>query len=157
MTAGGAAELGVLRRMLAATFLFGSLGTGAELVLLDHTADVWQRIPLALIAFGTTSLAVVALKPAAAAIHAFRVVMALFVAAGLAGILLHYRGNAEFELEMQPGAAGLDLFWESMKGATPALAPGTMVLLGAIGLAYAYGHPAVRRQSDTSPVSGGAR
>ena len=32
----------------------------------------------------------------------------------------------------------MELFRESMKGATPALAPGTMMLLGALGFGYVY-------------------
>ncbi|MFB3131882.1 MAG: hypothetical protein ACE10K_05095, partial [Rhodothermales bacterium] len=50
---------------------------------------------------------------------------------------------AEFELEMYPTLKGLELFWESIKGATPALAPGTMIQLGLLGWAYTYRHPAL--------------
>jgi hypothetical protein len=122
--------------MIAAIFLFGSLGTGAELLLMEHTEGVWQNVPLVLVAIGCSGLAVMAIKPGRAQLRAFQLVMALFVASGLAGLWLHYRGNVEFELELRPGSSGLDLFRESMMGATPALAPGTMILLGAVGLAY---------------------
>jgi hypothetical protein len=50
---------------------------------------------------------------------------------------LHYQGNVEFERELAPDASGLPLVWEALKGATPALAPGTMMLLGAVGLTAA--------------------
>jgi hypothetical protein len=51
----------------------------------------------------------------------------------------------EFELETYPSISGLALFKEAMMGATPALAPGTMIELGLIGLAYTYRHPLLVR------------
>jgi hypothetical protein len=75
--------------------------------------------------------------------------MLLFVAGGIAGTLLHYRGNVEFEEEMHPGGTRWELFRGAIQGATPALAPGTMVLLGAIGLLYAYRHPALDAPEGT--------
>ena len=52
------------------------------------------------------------------------------------GIFFHLKVNIEFELEMYPNMKGLTLIWESLKGATPALAPGTMLASGMIGLLY---------------------
>jgi hypothetical protein len=57
------------------------------------------------------------------------------------GMGLHQSANAEFEQEMDPSLTGMKLFRESLSGATPALAPGTMIQLGLIGLVYAYRHP----------------
>jgi hypothetical protein len=131
-------RLRTIRRMLALMFLFGSLGTGTELVLMEHTEGVWQNVPLVLAAIGCCGLGLLSRKRGAAQLRAFQLLMALFVASGGAGVVLHYIGNAEFELELNPGASGLELFRESMKGATPALAPGTMVLLGALGFGYVY-------------------
>jgi hypothetical protein len=131
-----------LRRVLAALFLFGSVGTAAELLLLEHTEDAWQKAPLVLIAIGCVVLAVLAVRPSAAGLRTFQLAMVAYIASGVFGLGLHYQGNVEFELELQPGAAGLRLFWEALKGATPVLAPGTMALLGAIGLTYTYRHPA---------------
>jgi hypothetical protein len=151
-------QLTVLRRMLGAMFLFGSVGTGAELVLLEHTEDVWQKMPLVLIGAASAVLALVAIKPTLFAVRLFQIAMLLFIASGIIGVTLHYEGNVEFELELQPGATGIELFWEAMKGATPALAPGTMILLGALGLTYTYDHPAVRRQdAATAVINGGVR
>jgi hypothetical protein len=56
----------------------------------------------------------------------------------------------EFELEMYPGLSGLELFREAMKGATPALAPGTMTILGLLGLAYTYGLAPTNHPSESS-------
>jgi hypothetical protein len=74
--------------------------------------------------------------------------MALCVASGLLGIWFHYQGNVEFELEMYPTIGGVKLFWEAMKGATPALAPGTMIQLGLLGLLFTYRHPVFRGASN---------
>ncbi len=73
--------------------------------------------------------------------RALQLLMVVFIAAGAIGLTMHYQGNVEFELEMYPSRSGLELFREAMMGATPALAPGTMIQLALIGLAYAYGHP----------------
>jgi hypothetical protein len=133
-----AAKLDTIRRMLGALFLFGSLGTSAELMLMGHTEGVWQNVPLILLAIGCGTLGLVANKRGMTQLRAFQLVLILIVFSGVAGVLLHYKGNAEFELELDPDLSGIALFRESMRGATPALAPGTMILLGALGFGYAY-------------------
>lgn len=138
MRTGGERRLATIRRMLAMMFLFGSLGTAAELVLMEHTEGVWQNVPLVLIAIACCGLGLLASKRGTPQLRAFQVVMLLFVVSGAAGVLLHYKGNVEFERELSPDASGWELFRESMKGATPALAPGTMMLLGALGFGYVY-------------------
>lgn len=129
--------------MLLGLFLFASAGTGAELLLLDHFEDWQQWIPLVLLAIGLVSGAVAGLRPRRRSLSAFRVVTAAFVAAGFVGLYLHYAGNVEFEREMYPALAGQDLVWEALRGATPALAPGTMIGLGFLGLLFTYRHPAL--------------
>ena len=62
--------------------------------------------------------------------------MAAYLASGLVGLWFHYSGNAEFELEMYPSLSGWSLVREALSGATPALAPGTMIHLGLLGLTY---------------------
>ena len=141
-------QLTAVRRMLAAMFLFGSTGTGAELVLLEHTEGLWQQAPLVLIGLAFALFAVLAIRPTVVIVRAFQMAMTLFIASGIAGVVLHYQGNVEFEMELRPGAEGVELFWEALKGATPSLAPGTMILLGALGLAYTYVQPAVRRRRE---------
>jgi hypothetical protein len=125
---------GGLRRVLTAIFLFGSIGTAAELLLLDHVEGAWQKAPLALIGLACALLAVLAIRPSPAGMRLFQLTMIAFLVSGAAGVVLHYQGNVEFERELAPDAAGFPLFWQALKGATPALAPGTMLLLGALGL-----------------------
>ena len=135
-------ELDVIRRTLAAIFIAGSIGTGFELLLLEHTEGVWQIVPLALLVIGCIAIVRVMLRPRMGGLRLFQLTMWLSIASGLVGVWLHYQGNVAFELELSPDAQGRELFWEALKGATPSLAPGTMALLGAVGLAYAYRHPA---------------
>lgn len=140
----------VLRRWLLAILTLGIAGTLAELILLGHFEDRPQWVPLWLLTLGVAAIGACLLAPGARTILLLRLLMAGFVAAGLAGVALHYRGNVEFELEMYPDRHGLELVREALAGATPALAPGTMIVLGLIGLAYTTGHPllSVRRRRD---------
>ena len=71
-----------LRRVLAALFLFGSVGTAAELWLLEHTEDVWQKAPLVLITIAAVVLAVLTVRPSAAGVRFFQLAMVAFIASG---------------------------------------------------------------------------
>lgn len=133
------------RRFLFWILLLSFLGTGTELRLLEHTEDVWQLVPLTLLAAGTVTLGAFRLRPGRRILQALQGLMALFVAAGAVGVYLHYVGNAEFELEMSPSLGGWELFRASLEGATPTLAPAAMAQLGLLGLLYAFRHPAARR------------
>jgi hypothetical protein len=140
--------LRIVRRILLAALWVGMAGTGLELLLLEHYDEWRQIIPLGLLATGMLVLLWHAVHRSAAPVRALQALMLLFVVAGATGLALHYRGNAEFELEMCPSRSGWELFRESMMGATPALAPGTMIQLALIGLAYSYRHPRLRRDAE---------
>lgn len=114
--------------------LLGSVGTAGELILLEHTETPWQWLPVVALILGTLVCAGVLVTDRAWVAEVFRMVMIVFVFMGTVGTYLHYKGNVEFELEMYPDRGGLELFLESLKGATPALAPGAMLLLGLVGL-----------------------
>jgi len=144
---------GFLRGALLALVLFGAVGLVLELLLLEHFESALQFIPLALLALVLVSGAALARWPSVRTIQLFRAVMLLCVVAGAVGVFLHYRGNVEFELERQPLRRGFDLFWEAMRGATPALAPGALSQLGLLGLVYTFRHPALRRGAST-PAEG---
>ena len=127
-----------LRRFLAAIFLLGSFGLAAELVLVGHFEDAWQLLPLVLIAVGTVTLIWDAARPNGWSLLVFRVTAVLLVAGGLLGLALHYQSNVEFELEMYPDRKGFELAREALSGAVPALAPGALIQLGLVGLAYTF-------------------
>lgn len=133
-----------LRGLILLVLCFGMIGTLAELILLEHTEDTWQWIPLILLCAGLLTALPLAVRSRRLTVRCFQIVMVLFIAAGLAGLYLHYSGNVEFELEMYPTMEGFELIWQALSGATPALAPGAMALFGMIGLTLTYGHTATR-------------
>lgn len=132
-----------LRRALLALVLLGTCGLGAELFFLEHTESLWQWLPLGVLGVGLAAGLAVALRPGRATIRVFRGAMGLCVAVGVLGLYLHFDGNVAFERETDPTAGGWDLFWRSLHGATPALAPGALVQLGLLGLVWAFRHPAL--------------
>lgn len=138
--------LPAVRRILLAILLLGLLGTGTELFLVGHFEDSWQLIPFVLLGLGLVVIAWQIGRPSYASVRAMQVTMILFVVGGLVGLVLHYRGNMEFQLEANPSLGGLELFWKVMKAkAPPALAPAAMSQLGVLGLAYTYRHAALSR------------
>jgi hypothetical protein len=124
-----------LSRLLLAIWTFGLVGVAAELVLLEHYEDAPQFIPFGVIAVALVIGGWYALLPGLLSLRAFRFVQLLFGATGATGLYLHYRGNVEFEKERDASLGGIRLVWESLTGATPALAPGIMILFAFIGYA----------------------
>lgn len=136
-----AATLVTLRRLLLGILLFGLVGTGAELLLIGHHEDIWQRIPLAVLVAAILTSFGILLTPSTsvATIQLFRGAMVLLMLSGATGSVLHYRANREFKLEMDPSLRGFPLFWSVVRAkAPPALAPGNLALLGLLGLALAF-------------------
>ena len=129
------------RRLLLVVLLVGMVGTAAELLLLGHTEDVKQWVPLVALALGALLGAVALVRETPLVIRSFATVMVGYLVSSALGLYFHYRGNVEFELEMYPSRSGFELVWEALTGATPALAPGSLGLLGLIGLVYAFRHP----------------
>ena len=128
-----------IRRYLLLTLAVGMAGMTTELLLIGHVESVQQLIPVVLLGLGAAVLAWHAAAPRAITVRTLQVTMVLFLLSGLVGVSLHYRGNLEFELEMYPTLAGLELIGKTLTGATPVFAPGTMALLGGIGLLASYG------------------
>lgn len=135
-------DVPAVRRILLAVLFVGLLGTGTDLVLLNHFEDPLQLIPLVLLGLGLVLLVWHAIDKGRASVRTLQVLMILFVIGGLAGLVLHYRGSMEFQLEVNPELSGLELFLKAIRAkAPPALGPGAMIHLGLLGLAYAYRYP----------------
>lgn len=138
-----------VRRLLLGLVLFGIVGLVLELLLLEHTESLTQAMPLAVLGGGLACGVAVALRPTHTTVRLFQAAMTLFVLTGVLGLVLHLRGNAAFEREMDASMQGLALLWRSLRGATPALAPGALVQVGLLGLIQTYRHPALSRPSAT--------
>jgi hypothetical protein len=136
--------------MLLMIFILGSIGSVAELLLLNHFESLPQWIPLLLILLSFVVLGWHVVGRTVASTRALQGTMIALIAAGFAGFYFHYQGSVEFKLESNPSLAGWRLFWEAIRAkAPPALAPGVMIQLGLTGLAYAYRHPALLAVANT--------
>lgn len=146
------APLSFIRKFLLGALAAGTVGTGTELLLLGHFETPAQWIPVAALALTLPVLVWQAVAPGRGSVRTVRVLMCAFLAFGLIGVGLHYDGNVEFERELHPDHAGLTSFQHSVAGATPVLAPGSMLLLGLIGFAHVYRHPSAggRPRQETS-------
>lgn len=131
----------VIRRILAFAFVIGAIGLIAELLLLEHF-DKWRQwIPLVVITVGLLVFAWLVVSRSRASLRAFQWTSGLMALTGMLGVWFHYDGNRLFELEGDPAMSGYTLLKASVMGATPMLAPGAMIQLALIGLAFAYRHP----------------
>lgn len=132
------------RRILLGILLLGIAGISIELWLLAHVEDVYQLIPLLLAGIAVVAAGLSVLRPSPATVRLLQAVMVLFLISGVAGMYLHFQVNMEFQLEMDPALSGMALYRKAIVAKTPpALAPGAMIQLGLIGLAYTFRHPAL--------------
>ncbi|HEX9453080.1 MAG TPA: hypothetical protein VGA27_01940 [Candidatus Binatia bacterium] len=138
--------LAVIRQVLLAIVLLEIVGTTTELILLDHTEDIRQWIPLVLLAVALVAFIWQSFDRGEFSTRLIRWLMISFIGAGLAGVYFHFQGSAEFKLESNPSLRGWPLFWAAVRAKTPPLlAPGAMIQLGLLGWVYTYNHPALYR------------
>ena len=83
----------MFRRLLLVILVLGLLGTGSELLLLGHTEDFEQWLPLVLLAAGLITIGIWVTRSRRWSLRAFQVTMVLFVLAGPVGMWHHYTGN----------------------------------------------------------------
>ena len=149
-TDAGLARIGVLRRWILGVLVLGLLGTVTELILLGHYEQPLQFVPLVLIGLAFVALAWNGLQDSPASRHALVIVMILFVLAGFAGAAAHFIGSAEFQLELDRSMSTWDLVVKVMRAkAPPVLAPGMMLQLGLLGLAYVLSDSRYKRSGRT--------
>jgi hypothetical protein len=131
--------LHAVRRFLLGILVLGMGGTAVELLLLKHDEGWTQLVPLVLLGLGLAGVAWHAVRPGRASASTVRATMVGFLAAGAAGVYFHYAANVEFQLESDPSLGGRELLMRVLEAKVPpALAPGVMIQLGLIGLAYTY-------------------
>jgi hypothetical protein len=128
-----------LRLWVLGVLVLGLIGTVVELILLEHYEQPLQFVPLVLIAAGVVVLAWHYARRDTASLRALQIVMGLFVLAGFAGMLAHFNGSMEYQLELNPDMGTGELLEKILHAkAPPLLAPGMMMQMGLLGLAYAY-------------------
>lgn len=140
-----------MRRLLLAVLALGLASMAVELLLLDHDEDTTQLVPLIAAGLAFLALAWHAVTLDRPSRYVFRFSMLVLIACGVLGIYYHYQGNVEFQLEMNPDLAGLDLATKVLRAkAPPALAPGHLALLGLLGLVTTYGQARDGKAHTTS-------
>jgi hypothetical protein len=136
---GAASVVERLRLWVLGVLWLGLIGTVVELILLEHYEQALQFVPLVLIVLAMLVLAWHMLQPGAGSLRSLQVVMALFALAGFAGMAAHFNGSAEYQLELNPDMSNWELLDKILHAhAPPLLAPGMMLWMGLLGLAYAY-------------------
>jgi uncharacterized membrane protein len=142
----GAGRIELLRRWILVILVLGLLGTVTELVLLEHYEQPLQFVPLVLIVAAVGVLWWEFRRHDLASRRSTQVVMALFVLAGFVGFAAHFQGSAEYQLELNPDMSNWELLEKILRAkAPPLLAPGMMLQLGLLGLAYVFSDSRFRR------------
>ena len=143
----GAGRIELLRRWILLILVLGLLGTVTELVLLEHYERPLQFVPLVLIVAALGVLWWEFRRRDLASRRAMQIVMALFVLAGFVGFVAHFQGSAEYQLELNPDMSNWELLEKILRAkAPPLLAPGMMLQLGLLGLAYVFSDPKLSKE-----------
>lgn len=138
-----------LRRLILWLLTFGLVALFGELIALGHYEDWKQFAPLTTILLTLLTIGWHAASRNAPSVRTLQVVCAILMVTGAIGIILHYRSNVEFQLEVSPGLVGWELIKKALNAkAPPALAPGVMAQLGVLGLIYTFRHPALRGSQE---------
>ena len=108
--------------------------TPIELVFTEHTEGILQWVPFVACSLGLLGLLSYRFwgKKARKAVW---LTAFISVASGLLGIFKHVEHNLGFELDIRPNAGWADVWWETLTGASPMLAPGILILAAIMGLA----------------------
>jgi hypothetical protein len=129
----------VLRVWILFVVMLGLVGTVTELILLGHYEQPMQLVPVVLILLAIAALAWQYFQRDAASLKALIVIMSLCVVAGFVGFVAHFHGSAEFQIDLDPSIGSWELFQKVLHAkAPPLLAPGMMMQLGLLGLAYVF-------------------
>jgi uncharacterized membrane protein len=142
----GADRIELLRSWILGILVLGLLGTVTELVLLEHYEQPTQFVPLVLIVAALAALFWEFRRRDKASRRTIQAVMVLFVLAGFVGFVAHFHGSAEYQLELNPDMSNWELLEKILRAkAPPLLAPGMMLQLGLLGLAYVFSDSRFRR------------
>lgn len=121
-------------RWIRVAFLLGSVAVAAELLLLHHTEEATQILPLVILAIGIVMVPWQARRPSRALTLATKLHLLICAVSAGVGLWLHFDANQAFERELSPSLSGFALFWKAIQGtAPPSLAPGAMLQLAMLG------------------------
>jgi hypothetical protein len=141
MTPKDANTLGAIRKFLLATVLIALVGTEIELLILAHVKPLLQLLPVFLIAVALVSLIWYGVARNGQSLRLFQGTMAMCIASGLIGVVVHLAFSAAAETKKNPALSGMTLIRLALTGEAPPLAPAMMIQIGLVGLAYTFRHP----------------
>lgn len=146
-----------LRRVLLALALLGVLATATELALIGHWGSTARVIPWGLLLLAGATLLLAAWKPGVRTLRSLQVALVIVALGSGVGVLEHAAGNLATTREVADGAAlaPKELVLGTLTGGAPALAPGILVQVALLGLAFTYRHPALRTASRDVPLRSG--
>jgi hypothetical protein len=128
-----------LRLWILGVIALGLIGTMTELLLLEHDEEALQFVPLVLMTLGALTLLWYYVRKDTTSLRALQIVMGLFVLSGFVGMAAHFHGSMEYQLELNPDLSTEELLDKILHAkAPPLLAPGMMIQMGLLGLAYAF-------------------
>lgn len=137
-----------LRLWVLGVIVLGLIGTMTELILLEHDEQALQFVPLVLMVLGAATLIWHYVAKDTTSLRALQIVMGLFVLSGFAGMAAHFNGSLEYQLELNPDLGTAELLDKILHAkAPPLLAPGMMMQMGLLGLAYAFTDIRYRRSA----------
>jgi hypothetical protein len=130
--------LEIVRQILLVTVILSMIGVEAELFLLDHVKALLQLIPVFLLGLGLGSIVAYGFSPSGRSLRILRGTMALCIASGVLGVFVHLAFSASEATRKDKNLYGMRLFRAALTGVAPPFAPGAMIQIGLIGLAYTY-------------------
>ncbi len=143
--------LPLLRRALFALVVLGLGGLTLDLALLGHYEDIWQTVPLVSLGIALAACAWHGFAASRASVRGLQSVLFLVALNGLIGLYMHFDGNREFQLEMDPSQSGWKLFVKVIQAhSPPALAPAAFVQFALLGLLYTFRHPTLTPRTVAS-------
>jgi hypothetical protein len=136
--------------LVLSVMLFG--GTLVELFLIEHWQDAIQLIPFVLCGLGMLAVLAALLRPRRATLLALRVLMVAVALGSLFGIYEHVTDNLALQREINPGQPTSELVLNTLGGANPLLAPGTLAVAAVLALAVTYRHPSLSKAGADAAV-----
>lgn len=134
--------LSLLRRAVFALVVLGLGGLALDLALLGHYEEIWQTVPLVSLGIALVLCVWHGLRASVATLHGLQWALGLVALNGLIGLYMHFDGNREFQLEMDPTQSGWKLFLKVIQAhSPPALAPAAFVQFALLGFVYTFRHP----------------
>ncbi|TYP93686.1 hypothetical protein LX73_1395 [Fodinibius salinus] len=133
-----------LRLFLLGVVAFIFLITPFELVLLEHTEELFQWVPFVVSGLGLLAIAGAWFSPGKKSLRILRWVMLLVALTSIAGVYFHFSSNLSFTREINPSFSFWESIWPAMKGSSPLLASGILFLASILGLAATYKHPEIK-------------